>query len=86
MVEKLKEYFNQLKELSKNKLNSFYEMNKGKKADVLFEQKSYGGFLYGFTPNYIRVKTPYNRRLQNNIKKVQLTDFESNMVFKCEIL
>ncbi len=76
----------QLKELSKNKLQSFYEKNKGEKADVLFEQKSAGGFLYGFTPNYVRVKTPCMEELQNNIKKVQLTDFGIDMVFECKKL
>lgn len=77
---------NSLKELSKKKLNTFYRLNKGRGANVLFESNTFDGFISGFTSNYVRVKTPYSPDLQNNICKVLLTDFSADMQFDCKIL
>ena len=75
-----------LKELSRNKLKTFYAMNKGRETNVLFEGKTSNGFISGFTPNYIRVKTPFDSNLESNIKKVQLIDFDVDMQFECKII
>ena len=50
----------------------------GSIADVLFESTERGGFMTGFTGNYIKVKVPYNRKYINQIVSVQITDIEDN--------
>ena len=61
-----------LRILSEKKKRYFYEKNLGSVATVLFEQKEEGGFLEGFTENYIRVVTPFDPLLVNTAKKVRL--------------
>jgi threonylcarbamoyladenosine tRNA methylthiotransferase MtaB len=46
--------------------------------DVLFESTERGGFMTGFTGNYIKVKVPYNRKYINKIVSVDLIDIEPN--------
>ena len=53
--------------------HEFYAKNSGKHAEVLFESSSKGGFMYGFTSNYIKVKAPYDRSRTNNISEVFLS-------------
>ena len=50
----------------------------GGEADVLFESTERGGFMTGFTSNYIKVKVPYNRNYINKIVKVKLLEIEPN--------
>ncbi len=77
----------ELKKLSKDKLIAFYDINKGEKTDVLFEQKTKNGFISGFTPNYVRVKTPYEPAIENVIKKVYLVDYKKeDMQFECNFI
>lgn len=49
----------------------------GTTADVLFESTERGGFMTGFTGNYIKVKVPYNRKYINKIVSVKLLKIES---------
>jgi penicillin V acylase-like amidase (Ntn superfamily) len=39
----------------------------------LFEAENNAGYMYGFTENYIKVKTPYDPLLVNEIQRVKLT-------------
>ena len=50
----------------------------GSEAEVLFESTERGGFMTGFTGNYIKVKVPYNRKYINQIVKVRLVGIEPN--------
>ena len=50
----------------------------GGEAEVLFESTERGGFMTGFTGNYIKVKVPYNRKYINQIVKVRLVGIEPN--------
>ncbi|MBE6188407.1 MAG: tRNA (N(6)-L-threonylcarbamoyladenosine(37)-C(2))-methylthiotransferase MtaB [Rikenellaceae bacterium] len=50
----------------------------GSVASVLFESTERGGFMTGFTGNYIKVKVPYNRKYINQIVNVKLLEIESN--------
>ena len=61
-----------LRILSAKKLRRFYEDNLGSVATVLFEQENTGGFIEGFTENYIRVTVPYATHLPNSLKEVYL--------------
>jgi threonylcarbamoyladenosine tRNA methylthiotransferase MtaB len=61
-------------ELSEKKLKEFYEKNIGMKAKVLWEKENSGGFMSGFTDNYIKVKTRYNEMLVNQITELVLSE------------
>jgi threonylcarbamoyladenosine tRNA methylthiotransferase MtaB len=64
--------------LSEKKKRQFYAENIGVTATVLFESEEHDGFLTGFTENYVKVKVPYDKSLENTIQQVKLekVDFE----------
>lgn len=64
-----------LRELSAKKRMEFYKQNTGKKHSVLFESVKEDDYIYGFTNNYIKVRTAANTALENII-----TDFEITAV------
>jgi threonylcarbamoyladenosine tRNA methylthiotransferase MtaB len=72
--------------LSDRKKHAFYQTQIGKHKTVLFEQEENEGLLYGFTENYVKVKTPYDARLINQIIAVQLTEIDRDGLMKCDIL
>jgi threonylcarbamoyladenosine tRNA methylthiotransferase MtaB len=72
--------------LSERKKNAFYQTQVGKKKSVLFEQEENEGLLYGFTENYVKVKTPFNAALVNQIVAVELTEIDRDGLMKCNIL
>lgn len=72
--------------LSDRKKQAFYQTQVGKNKTVLFEQEENEGLLYGFTENYVKVKTPYDAGLINQIVAVQLTEIDRDGLMKCDIL
>ena len=72
--------------LSERKKQAFYQTQVGKNKTVLFEQEENEAMLYGFTENYVKVKTPYDARLINQIIAVQLTEIDRDGLMKCHIL
>ncbi|NQV01417.1 MAG: MiaB/RimO family radical SAM methylthiotransferase, partial [Bacteroidia bacterium] len=70
-----------LHQLSDRKKTSFYQSNQGKKANVLFESDNKEGMMHGFTENYIKVKTPYDPGLVNEIRSVRLEELDSDMCY-----
>lgn len=72
--------------LSDRKKQAFYQTQIGKEKTVLFEQEENEGMLYGFTENYVKVKTPFNAQLVNQICTVQLTEIDRDGLMKCNIL
>jgi len=81
-AEKKKERSRILHALSLEKINAFYMENRYKNHNVLFETDPHKDYLYGFTDNYIRVKTQYNKALINTIRNVYLDkrDEEGNYI------
>ncbi len=70
-----------LRGLSVKKRRSFYESQLGKKKTVLFESENKEGYIYGFTENYIKVKTPWNPDLVNTLHEVALVEiYEDGLV------
>ena len=69
--------------LSDKKRRAFYEQNIGKDATVLFETERDGDVMYGFTENYVKVKTPYNEALANQIVNVKLSEVDRDGIMKC---
>jgi threonylcarbamoyladenosine tRNA methylthiotransferase MtaB len=65
-----------LRILSAKKLRYFYEQHLGETRTVLFEGDNKEGFMHGFTDNYIKVKTPFNPELINQLKRVSLKELD----------
>jgi threonylcarbamoyladenosine tRNA methylthiotransferase MtaB len=61
-----------LHELSEAKTRTFYELQWGKTAQVLWESRKNGEKMVGFTNNYIRAERSYDSLLVNTIQKVNL--------------
>lgn len=57
--------------LSEKKRRAFYETQKGKQAEVLFEADHKDGFMHGFSRNYVKVKAPYDPLMVNEIRSVK---------------
>ena len=69
-----------------NKLqHNFYKKFAKTKQSVLFESKQKDGMLFGFTDNYIRVKTPFNKELIKKKQKVELIDIDLDGIMKVNI-
>ncbi len=62
--------------LSEKKKRAFYESQIGSKFPVLFEQENDGGNMFGFTSNYVKVKTPFNPSNVNTISEVTLNEID----------
>ncbi len=85
-MEKRKERSKMLHILSDKKKRAFYEDNVGTERTVLFEAEEEEGMMYGFTENYVKVKTPFNPELVNNFRKVRLTSIDRDGIMKVEFI
>jgi threonylcarbamoyladenosine tRNA methylthiotransferase MtaB len=65
-----------LRGLSVKKRRAFYEGQLGTVQTVLFEGENKKGFIHGFTPNYVKVKTPWNPDLVNTLHTVVLREID----------
>jgi len=68
----------QLRILSKKLQRKFYEKNLNSNFKVLFENHNKDGMMFGFTENYIKVKTKYNHEICQTIKNVSLCNIEND--------
>jgi threonylcarbamoyladenosine tRNA methylthiotransferase MtaB len=62
-----------LRGLSQKKRRAFYEQQLGTTQEVLFESENKNGYIHGFTPNYVKVKTYWDPALCNTIHTIELT-------------
>ena len=85
-MEARRERSKQLHLLSDRKKQAFYQTQIGKTKKVLFEQEENEGFLYGFTENYVKVKTPFTPELINQIVEIEITEIDRDGLAKCLIL
>ena len=69
-----------LKELSKKKLNDFHESQLDLERVVLFENRSKGGFIYGYTENHVKIKTKWDPKLGNTLHKIKLTGINGSFM------
>lgn len=74
----------ELQELSGKMKRAFYTTYKDKNYQVLFE-KSEGGVIEGFTPNYIRVAISGDREYENKLITVKLKSLDIDDVMKAEV-
>lgn len=73
--------------LSDKKRLAFYNEHIGNAYPVLWEAENDQDVMYGFTSNYIKVKTKYDPMLVNEIIDVEITAIDTNdMVAKCKLL
>lgn len=56
--------------LSDKKKRKFYEENIRRSSTVLFEAEEDGGFMFGFSENYVKVKTNFQAELVNQLVPV----------------
>ncbi|MVZ60838.1 tRNA (N(6)-L-threonylcarbamoyladenosine(37)-C(2))-methylthiotransferase MtaB [Sphingobacterium humi] len=57
--------------LSEKKRRAFYEGQLGETDIVLFESDEKDGFMHGFSKNYVKVRTPYDPLLVNELVPVK---------------
>jgi threonylcarbamoyladenosine tRNA methylthiotransferase MtaB len=72
-----------LRILSEKKLRSFYQQHQCTKQNVLFESENKDGMLYGYTENYIRVKTSFDPALVNQLTEVTLEEIDNDETADC---
>ncbi|MCK9617051.1 MAG: tRNA (N(6)-L-threonylcarbamoyladenosine(37)-C(2))-methylthiotransferase MtaB [Lentimicrobiaceae bacterium] len=77
----IKERSKSLHLFSEEKKMEFYRQNIGYEARVLWESDTENGFMYGFSDNYLRVKTKFNPILINEINNIHLTIIDSDGIF-----
>ncbi len=78
-----------LHEISQKKKTEFYRENEQQQRTVLWESDHHGTYMQGFTDNYIKVRTPYNEALVNQITPALLThlnNIDGDDVFDCKII
>jgi len=73
-----------IQQLSDHKKDLFYRENLNTQSTVLWEKDHMNGFMYGFTENYIKVKTPFDPSKVNTIEKVKLNLVDKDGVYLVE--
>lgn len=69
---------NEIIKLGEAKKNEFISNFLGKEMSVLFESGKSKGKIQGYTDNYIRVETEFNKNLMNTVTKVKLLEILEN--------
>lgn len=67
-----------LRGLSVKKRRAFYESQLKTTHQVLFESENKEGYIHGFTENYVKVKTPWNPALINQVHEIELTEIDED--------
>ena len=65
-----------LLDISEQKLQEFYNQFNSSSQKVLFESAKHGKKMVGFTENYVKVATPYNPKLINEIIYVTMGELD----------
>jgi threonylcarbamoyladenosine tRNA methylthiotransferase MtaB len=72
--------------LSEKKRRLFYEQQLGKQAEILFEGDQKNGLMHGFSTNYVKVETPYDPLLVNEVIEVKLLSISEDNHVKIQQL
>lgn len=67
-----------LRILSEKKLRDFYSRHLGKSYPVLLESEMKEGLMQGFTPNYIKVRIPFDPAFTNQLTTCNLVTLEED--------
>jgi len=74
-----------LRKLSDKKKMKFYKSNINQIRPVLFESKNYDGYIYGYTDNYIRVKTLWSKNLVDNVVDCELINIDDEIIMNAKV-
>ena len=74
-----------LRKLSDKKKMNFYKSNINQIRPVLFESKNYDGYIYGYTDNYIRVKTLWSKNLVDNVVDCELINIDDGIIMNARV-
>ena len=74
-----------LRKLSEKKKMNFYKSNINQIRPVLFESKNYDGYIYGYTDNYIRVKTLWSKNLVDNVVDCELIKIDDGIIMNAKV-
>lgn len=72
--------------LSEKKKRAFYRTQENKIVRVLFESEEEEGQMYGFSENYVKVKTTFNPDLINCFADVRLSETDRDGVMKIQLI
>ncbi len=75
-----------LRILSEKKKRKFYEQNLKSEGIVLFEEQESEGLMHGFTHNYVRVETTYNKELVNQLVPFKLEKINDRGTVEGELI
>jgi threonylcarbamoyladenosine tRNA methylthiotransferase MtaB len=75
-----------LRILSEKKKRAFYLQHVGRNYPVLWEGEKTEGEMFGFTSNYIKVRTPWNPELINQIRVAEITAIEEDGIGSVKLL
>lgn len=64
--------------LSEKKKRAFYESQLNEVGEVLFERDLKEGYMHGFSKNYVKVRTPYDPLLINELVPVKFLSITEN--------
>ena len=73
-----------LRSLSDKKRRSFYQSQIGSYKTVLYETENKKGYIYGYTENYLRVRSPWNPELANKLKPVRINRIDNEGYIRIE--
>ena len=76
----------QLRILSNKLQRAFYEKYLDTEHTALFEQEDKGGYLFGFTDNYIKIKVPFRAEKCRTKQQVKLLAIDEDGIMKAELL
>ena len=76
----------QLRILSNKLQRAFYEKYIGTKHTSLFEQDNREGYLFGFTDNYIKIKTPFKSDYCRTKQEVELLEIDADGIMNANLL
>ncbi|WP_462280180.1 tRNA (N(6)-L-threonylcarbamoyladenosine(37)-C(2))-methylthiotransferase MtaB [Salinivirga cyanobacteriivorans] len=76
----------EMHELADKMSRNFHQRHLQQTRKVLFEREIQNNFIFGFTDNYIRVKTPYREGMENTILNVYLSELDEEGTVKGTIV
>jgi threonylcarbamoyladenosine tRNA methylthiotransferase MtaB len=71
--------------LSEKKKRAFYESQISKPETVLFEADEEEGFMYGFTSNYVKVKTKFDDSMINQLAEIRMEKIDGNGIMDISV-
>jgi threonylcarbamoyladenosine tRNA methylthiotransferase MtaB len=74
-----------LRALSVQLKRKFYMSQLGTIKNVLFEPENRNGFIYGFSNNYVRIKTPWRSSIKNKIIPFELQNISDDGLVTGEV-